>query len=82
MKLTVSPRIARKEFLGARGAIAQAFAESDVCKRHKEDGIESMRSWKKGENERNRIVVFVQGTAAFVGLFHTMAIHEKARLTV
>jgi len=76
--LIVAPRIVWNKFLSNSGAMAQAFAESDVCKRHKEDEVESMRSWKKGQNERNRILVFVRGTAAFVGPFPTMAIHERA----
>jgi len=32
--------------------------------------------------ERKKAVAFVQGKAGFVGLFPTMAIHERARLTV
>lgn len=62
--------------------MGQAFAELDVCKTHKGAKVESMESWKKGQDKGSRVVVFVQGEAAFVRLFATMAIYERARLTV
>jgi len=61
--LTVAPRLACNDVSrrwGGGGALGQAFAEIDVCKRHKGAKLESMEIWKKGQDKGNRVVVFVQ----------------------